>query len=75
MATKRFRQAWRFEKMVGRDPETRAAKYENQLFDVVIEIDLDAMFKHLGKKASGNRSGKSAIQGGMIKATAVRMEG
>jgi hypothetical protein len=61
-----------FEKMTGRDPETRVAKYENQIFDVTLEIDWDAVFKHLGRKASSNRSGKSAIQGGMIKATAKR---
>lgn len=70
--TRQFRQSWKFEKMVGRDPDTRVAKYESQLFDVTLEIDLDALFRHLGKKASTNRSGRSKIQDGMITATARR---
>ena len=56
-----------------RHPETRAMEYTTAQFDCELEIDLDALFKHLLNKAKSSKSGVSQIQGGIIKLTARRV--
>ena len=56
-----------------RNPETRVMEYKITQFDCVLEIDLEAVMKHLLRKAAHSKSGVSKMQGGMIKLTAKRV--
>lgn len=52
--------------------EAAATRYWTETLHGELSIDIDALFKLLGAKAMKNRSGKSALAGGIIKFKATK---